>query len=75
MAKSKFTIEQKKSMVRTYRKETKSFTKLNAEEIAKWCNKYYGLTDELHGYDFRRPKEMRDWIDEVNREIIFGPGP
>lgn len=73
MAKSKYTVEEKKNFVRTYRKITKSFTKLNAEAIAEWCNQYYGLTDKLQGYDFRRPKEIRDWIDQINRRIMFEP--
>ena len=73
MAKSKYTVEEKKEFVKTYRKTTKSFTKLNAEAIAEWCNQYYGFTDILHGYDFRRPKEIRDWIDQINRRIMFEP--
>ena len=75
MERRKYSVDEKKEMVRTYRRATQSYRKMDPEEIAKWCNNYYGLADELHGYDFRRPKEMRDWIDEVNREIIFGPGP
>lgn len=71
MAKSRYSVEQKKEYVMAYREATGSNTFLNAEQIARWCNETYMLVDELHGYDFRRPKEMKEWFDKINENIGF----
>ena len=71
MARSKYSIEQKKKFIMAFREQTGSTTRLNAEEIASWCNRTYHLADELHGYDFRRPAEMKEWFDQINRNIEF----
>lgn len=71
MAKSRYSVEQKKEYVMAYREATGSNTFLNAEQIARWCNETYMLVDELHGYDFRRPKEMKEWFEKINENIGF----
>ena len=60
MAKSKFTIEEKKQLVKAYCKENRKRKNLSAEMIAAWCRQNYGI--EIHGYDFRRPPEFREWF-------------
>lgn len=69
MAKSRYSIEQKQEFVMAYREATGKHTFLNAEEIARWCNETYMLVEELHGRDFRRPQEMKEWFEQVNRNI------
>lgn len=66
MAKSRYSVDEKKKIVMQYRESTGSHSFLVAEEIAKWYNQTYHPVNELHGYDFRRPKAMKEWIDHVN---------
>lgn len=67
MERRKYSVDEKKEMVRTYRRATQSYRKMDPEEIAKWCNEYYDLEDEIYGYDFRRPLEFREWFMKINQ--------
>lgn len=67
----KYSVEQKKQLVRAYKEKTGDTGYLIATKVADWCNKTYNLSGELHGYDFRRPKEMREWFDKINENISF----
>lgn len=75
MAKSRYSVEQKKMYVEAYREATKNQIFLNAEEIARWCNETYMLVDKLHGRDFRRPQEMKEWFEQINNNIAIKVGP
>lgn len=75
MAKSRYSIEEKKKLVMAFREETGNQGFLNAEEIARWCNKTFKLVDKLYGRDFRRPEEMKIWFDEINSKITIKTGP
>ena len=67
--KSRYTNEQKMEFVMAFKEATGSHKLLNAEEIARWCNKTYGLVDKIHGRDFRRPEEMKEWFEHINDQI------
>lgn len=69
MAKSRYTNEQKMEFVMAFKEATGSHKLLNAEEIARWCNKTYKLVDKIYGRDFRRPEEMKEWFEHINAQI------
>lgn len=69
MAVSRYSTEEKQNFVMAYREATGDLGFLNTEKIARWCNETYMLVEKLHGYDLRRPKEMNDWIKQVNENI------
>ena len=75
MAKSRYSIEEKKNLVMAYREATGEHGFINTEKVARWCNETYMLVEKLHGRDFRRPQEMKDWIEEINGNIAFKLGP
>mgnify|MGYP003299784574 CR=1 FL=1 len=76
MADPKYSFAQKVRFIEAYMKEEGGNRILNASKMAKWCNEKYDLQPPLIYLDFRRPDDIKNYMDEINKRIkdsIFLP--